>query len=84
MRTETVCADALMDNYRVFERALPDLLVEYQGEYALVGAGQLEVFPSVVEALSAGIGRFVPGEFVVQEIVPLEPMLASLASPFTA
>ena len=77
MTTESTCHDALMHNYGVFERELPTLLDQHRGEYALVGNEEISVFPNAQEALAAGGGKFQPGEFVVQEIVPQIPAIST-------
>ena len=66
---------SLDGNYNFFLTQLPSLLDEHRGEYALVGNEvDVEIYPSVVDALLAGEKKYEPGCFVVQEIVPQTPL----------
>lgn len=56
-------------NFDAFVTMLPDLLQRAPGKYALLHSARLvELFDSSVSAVVAGIQRFGPGEYSVQEV----------------
>ena len=60
---------ALKLNYAAFMQRLPELLLDHEGQYALMRNGNIvEYFCSPREALLAGRKRFADDLFSVQEI----------------
>jgi hypothetical protein len=60
---------ALERNYAAFIRMLPNLLLEHEGQYALMrDCSVVEYFASARDALLAGRGQFADDLFSVQQV----------------
>lgn len=56
-------------NFEAFQTMLPDLLQRAPGKYALLHASSLvELFDTSIAAVVAGLQRFGPGKYSVQEV----------------
>jgi len=62
-------SDQVSDNFRAFEKLLPDLMRKAAGQFVLLHNGKpTGIFPSSLNAVHAGLEKFGEGDFSVQEI----------------
>ncbi len=60
---------AFEQDVQAYLNALPELLANAEGSYALIGQGTLaRVFASKVDAMAEGYSRFGSGGFLVQQV----------------
>lgn len=65
--------DTLAD-YSAFKTELPSLLKDHRGEYAVFHDRKLiKVFPTLMEAMNFGLGKYGSRRFIAQEIKTQEP-----------
>jgi hypothetical protein len=72
---------AIEREQEAFDRELPSMLAEHEGEFALFHGGQLiALFPIYEEAYRAGLDRYgVDATFLVSEVKTRAPQVTSYA-----